>query len=125
MSIPAFPLRLAWHQRLAEAGGEAMLPAGSRLADKETPGRHCFLLLEGSAVAEVDGQRPEPVLPGTFVGCLGRSGMPRPPAGVTVRLATPARVLVLDGDRLAALIDADPVIAGLWRRAVDPKSGAR
>jgi hypothetical protein len=116
MSNPAFPLRLAWHERLAEAGGEAVLPAGSRLTDGDRPGRHCFLLIEGSAVAQRDGEPPEPVPSGTFVGSADAGGMPNPPAGVTVRLVTPARVLVLDTDRLAALIDADPAIADLWRR---------
>ena len=122
MSKPVFPLRLAWHDRLAEAGGEAVLPAGSRLADGERSGRNCFLLIEGSAVAEQDGQPAQPLPTGTFVGSADQAGLPAPPAGVTVRLVTPARVLVLDTDRLAALIDADPAIADLWRRTVEPGS---
>jgi CRP-like cAMP-binding protein len=119
MSKPVFPLRLAWHERLAEAGGEAVLPAGSRLADEERPGRHCFLLVEGSAVAEKDGQPAEPLSSGTFIGSAGHGGVPQSPAGVTVRLVTPAKVLVLDTDRLAALIDADPAVAELWRRMIE------
>ena len=115
---PVFPLRLAWHERLPEAGGEAVLPAGSRLADEERAGRHCFLLMEGTAVAEGAGQHLASLSSGTFVGSTDHAGMPLPPAGVTVRLVTPARVLVLDTDRLTALIDADPTVADLWRRTV-------
>jgi CRP-like cAMP-binding protein len=118
MSKPVFSLRLAWHERLAEAGGEAVLPAGSSLADRQRPGRHCFLLIEGSALAERDGEPAEAVTSGTFIGFADRTGLPVPPAGVTVRLVTPARVLVLDTERLAALIDADPAIAALWRSTV-------
>jgi hypothetical protein len=95
-----------------------MLPAGSRLTDGERPGRHCFLLIEGSAVAQRDGQPAEELPTGTFVGSADPQGLPKAPAGVTVRLITPARVLVLDTDRLAALIDADPAIAELWRSTV-------
>ncbi|HUC55753.1 MAG TPA: cyclic nucleotide-binding domain-containing protein [Streptosporangiaceae bacterium] len=123
MSDSVFPLRLTWHERLADAGGEAMLPAGSRLADAGRTGRHCFLLVEGSAVVEKDGQQAEPLPEGTFVGSADGEGLPQPPAGVTVRLVTPARVLVLDKDRLAALIDSEPVIADLWRSTIDRGSG--
>jgi hypothetical protein len=115
---PVFPLRLAWHERLAEAGGEAVLPAGSRLADEKRSGRHCFLLVEGTAVAEEGGRHLASLTSGTFVGSTDPAGMPLPPAGITVRLVTQGRVLVLDTDRLTALIDADPAIAGLWRRMV-------
>jgi CRP-like cAMP-binding protein len=113
---PVFPLRLTWHERLSEAGGEAVLPAGSRLTDEERSGRHCFLLIEGSAVAERDGKAVGHVPTGTFVGSADVTGLPRPPAGITVRLVTPARVLVLDADRLTELIDTDPAIAGWWHR---------
>jgi CRP-like cAMP-binding protein len=123
MPRPVFTLRLDWHDQLAEAGGEALLPAGSKLAGAERPGRNCFVLIEGSAIAERDGLPVEPLSPGTFVGSAGQAGRPAPPpAGVTVRLVTPGKVLVLDADRLAALIDADPVIAHLWERTVESGS---
>ncbi|HET9896651.1 MAG TPA: hypothetical protein VFQ44_17110 [Streptosporangiaceae bacterium] len=125
---PAFPLRLAWHERLAEAGGEAELPAGSRLADEERPTRHCFLLIEGSAVAEAIGVRVADLASGAFIGSADQSGRPAPVGGLTVRLVTPARVLVLDADRLAALIDGDAEVAGIWRLALtgdpDQQAGA-
>ncbi len=114
----AFPLRLAWHERLPEAGGEAVLPAGSKLADEGRPGRHCFLLIEGQAVVEVAGQQIASLASGTFVGSTDRHGVPCPPVGLTVRLISPARVLVLDTQRLAALIETDPAVAALWQRTV-------
>jgi CRP-like cAMP-binding protein len=115
---PPFPLRLPWHERLHEAGGEAVLPAGSRLADEARTGRHCFLLMEGIAVAEEGGEPVGSLTSGTFVGSTDLTGMPGPPSGVTVRLVTPARVLVLEVDRLAALIEADPAVSDLWQQTV-------
>jgi CRP-like cAMP-binding protein len=115
---PVFPFRLPWHERLGEAGGEAVLPAGSRLADEQRAGRHCFLLIEGVAVAEQAGTQVASLTSGTFVGSTDRAGAPAPPAGLTVRLVTPARVLVLEVDRLAALIEADPAVADAWRAMV-------
>ncbi len=125
----SLPLRLAWHERLAEAGGEAELPAGSRLADEERPARHCFLLIEGSAVAEAAGARVADLAPGAFIGSADQAGRPVPLGGFTVRLVTPARVLVLDADRLAALVDSDPEVADAWRLAIagerDQQAGAQ
>jgi CRP-like cAMP-binding protein len=102
-----------------------MLPAGSRLADEDRPGRHCFLLIEGSALAQAAGKQLASLTSGSFIGWADNAGLPRPPAGVTVRLVTPARVLVLDADRLAALIAVDPEIARLWSRTVDGDQGSR
>jgi hypothetical protein len=115
---PPFPLRLPAHERLAEAGGEAVLPAGSRLADEARAGRHCFLLVEGVAVAEEAGRAVARLTSGTFVGSTDKAGRPVPPAGLTVRLATQGRVLVLDVERLTALIEADPAVAELWQAMV-------
>ncbi len=97
------------------AGDEAVLPAGSRLADEGRPGRQCFVIIDGSAAVERDGSRLRSLGSGDFVGDLDASGGPLPPAGVTVRLETRARVLVIDSARLAAMIDAEPALAAAWR----------
>jgi hypothetical protein len=120
---PPFPLRLPAHERLAEAGGEAVLPAGSRLADEARAGRHCFLLVEGVAVAEEAGRPVARLTSGTFVGSTDQAGRPVPPAGLTVRLATQGRVLVLDVERLIALIEGDPAVAELWQAMVRGEPG--
>ena len=52
---------------------------------------------------------------GDFVGLIGADGSPLPPAGVTVRLETSARVLVIDPVRLATLIGAHPEYAAEWQ----------
>jgi CRP-like cAMP-binding protein len=98
------------------AGDEAILPAGIRLTDERQPGKQCFLLLEGTATVEVSGRPLRRLPPGAFVGSVDRAGRPRPADGVTVRMATDARVLVIDARRLATLVDTDPAAAAAWRR---------
>jgi hypothetical protein len=99
-------------------GDEAVLPAGSRLADEKRPGRQCFVILDGVAAVERDGCALRSLRSGAFVGGLSPDGRPLPPSGVTVRLETRSRVLVLDSVRLAAAIDADPILAATWRSLI-------
>ncbi len=100
------------------AGDEAVLPAGSRLADERRPGHQCFLILDGTATVERDGSPLRRLASGAFVGELDPGDRPLPPSGVTVRLDSRSRVLVLDPDRLATAIDADPVLAAAWRSLI-------
>jgi hypothetical protein len=102
-------------QPLEEVGDEAVLPAGTRLADETRAGRQCFVLIDGTAAVEADGQRVRDLGAGAFVGSVDRAGRPAPPGGLTVRLLTRSRVLVIDAMRLAALIDSDPAAAAAWR----------
>jgi hypothetical protein len=74
------------------------------------------VLLEGAATVEVDGKRLCELGPGTFIGLVGSSRHPLPPSGLTIRLTTHSRVLVIDAKRLAMLIDSDPAAAAAWRQ---------
>jgi hypothetical protein len=107
------PAPLPW-DLLEPAGDEAILPAGILIADERRPGRQCFVLIEGTATVEAGGQRLAGLEAGAFVGSADPAGRPGPPAGVTVRLESRSRVLVLDAQRLATLIDADPAAAAQW-----------
>ncbi len=99
-------------------GDEAMLPAGSRLADERRPGHQCFVILDGTATVERDGRVLRSLGPGAFVGDCSPDGRPLPLSGVTARLGSRSRVLVLDAVRLAAAIDADPALAATWRSLI-------
>jgi hypothetical protein len=101
---------------LEVAGDEAILPAGIRLADEARPSRQCFVLIEGTATVESAGSRLRELGAGAFVGLVDQGGRPLPPAGLTVQLATHSRVLVIDAERLAWLIDSDPAAAAAWRQ---------
>ena len=98
------------------AGDEAWLPAGSKLADERAAARRCFVILDGQATVERAGARCRDLGRGDFVGQIGADGSPLPPVGVTVRLETSARVLVIDPVRLATLIGAHPEYAAEWQR---------
>jgi hypothetical protein len=100
---------------LQAAGDEAVLPAGACLAHEAMRGQQCYAILQGEATAEVDGLPLVDLPAGSFVGSLGPAGRPAPPSGVTVRVRTPARVLVFQAARLAAYIDVDPRAAAAWR----------
>ena len=102
-------------QPLERAGDEAVLPAGTRLADEARACRQCFVLIDGTAAVEAAGQRVRDLGAGAFVGSVDPAGRPAPPGGLTVRLLTRSRVLVIDAMRLAALIDSDPAAAAAWR----------
>jgi CRP-like cAMP-binding protein len=105
--------------RLMELTGDfAVLPAGSRLADESRPGHQCFVLLDGAATVERDGRILRRLESGEFAGDVSPEGDPLPPAGVTIRLVTRSRVLVLDSVRLAAAVDADPALAVAWRSLI-------
>jgi hypothetical protein len=122
---PPGPMSEAAPSALLEmAGGEAILPAGIRLADEGRPGRQCFVLLEGTATVEAAGNRLGELGAGAFVGSVDATGRPLPPAGQTIELATCSRVLVIDPGRLATLIDSDPVAAAAWRQMLRQASAA-
>jgi hypothetical protein len=107
--------------RLMELTGDfAVLPAGSRLADENRPGHQCFVLLDGAATVERAGRVLRRLESGDFAGDVSPEGDPLPPAGVTIRLVARSRVLVLDSVRLAAAVDADPVLAAAWRSLITP-----
>jgi hypothetical protein len=110
------PSLLSWCRLLSCAGSETILPAGCRLTDEHRPGRYCFLLLDGSAQAEVGGQQLATFSAGSFVGSLDDRGRPSPLSGITVRVTEPAHALVLDARKLARLLDCDRVLAAAWLR---------
>ena|ERR1700733_7796505 len=103
---------------LEMTGDEAVLPAGSRLADEQRAGHQCFVILDGAATVERHGRTVRSLGRGAFVGEVDAGGRPLAPSGVTVRLATRSRVYVLDAARLAAAFDADPGLAAAWRSLI-------
>jgi len=122
MSIPSDPADSGVARLMELTGDVAVLPAGSRLADEKRPGHQCFVILDGAATVEQDGRALRSVVSGAFVGEVSPDGRPLPPAGVTVRLETRSRVLVLDSVRLLAAVDADPALAAAWRLLITPTS---
>jgi hypothetical protein len=112
-------------ESLEPACAEAILPPGVRLAAEARTGRHCFILLEGTATVEMGDNRLLQLGAGAFIGQLDHDGRPLPPSGLTIHLATASRVLVIDPKRLGQLVESDSVAAAAWRQLSQPDLGRR
>lgn len=110
-------------ESLEPACAEAILPPGVPLAAENRTGRHCFILLEGTARVETANNRLCELGGGAFIGELDRDGRPLPPSGLTIHLATASRVLVIDPRLLAELVDSDCAAAAAWRQLYRPVTG--
>ena len=107
-------------ESLEPACAEAMLPPGVPLAVENRTGRHCFILLEGTATVEAANNRLCELGGGALIGQLDHDGRPLPPSGLTIHLATASRILVIDPKRLGELVDSDSVAAAAWRQLSHP-----
>ena len=77
-------------------------------------------MLEGTATVEASDNRLRELGAGAFIGQLDDDGHPLPPCGLTIHLATPSRVLVIDPKLLGELVDSDSVAAAAWRQLSGP-----
>jgi CRP/FNR family cyclic AMP-dependent transcriptional regulator len=92
--VPLFSrLRSQELQFLASRMDEVEVPAGSHLVRQGRPGDTFYVLLDGEADVEVDGQQRARLGPGDFFGEI--SMLDRGPASATVSTRTPARLLVM------------------------------
>jgi hypothetical protein len=110
-------------ESLEPACAEAILPPGVRLAAEARTGRHCFILLEGTATVEAADNRLCELGAGAFIGQLDHDGLPLPPSGLTIHLAAASRLLVIDPRLLAELVGSDCVAAAAWRQLSQPDPG--
>jgi CRP-like cAMP-binding protein len=78
---------------VASRTDEVNVPAGRQLVRQGQPGDTFYVLLEGEADVEVDGQRRPTLQPGNFFGEI--SMLDRGPATATVVTRTPARLMVM------------------------------
>jgi CRP-like cAMP-binding protein len=78
---------------VASRTDEVDVPAGQRLVRQGEPGDSFYVLLDGEADVEVDGERRPALKPGDFFGEI--SMLDRGPATATVVTRTPARLMVM------------------------------
>ena len=78
---------------VASRTDEVDVPAGKRLVRQGEPGDSFYVLLEGEADVEVDGELRPTLAPGDFFGEI--SMLDRGPATATVVTKTPARLMVM------------------------------
>jgi len=78
---------------LASRTDEVDVPAGRQLIRQGSPGDSFYILLEGEADVEIDGQHRATIAAGDFFGEI--SMLDRGPATATVVTRAPARLMVM------------------------------
>jgi len=82
------------------------VPAGTSLTRAGQPGDEFFVILDGSAAVEKPGKKRAFLRPGDFFGEM--SLLDGGPRSVTVRAATPLRVLVIDRQNFQGVLREVP-----------------
>lgn len=96
-------------ERVARAGDEITMTAGTIMIDQGQYGREAFVLLDGEAIVKRNGRKVATLGPGAVVGEL--SLLDHGPRTATVVCATDCRLLVIDHRRFIGVVDDVPAIA--------------
>jgi CRP-like cAMP-binding protein len=95
---------------VASRTDEVDVPAGQQLVRQGQPGDTFYVLLEGEADVEVDGERRPGLKPGDFFGEI--SMLDRGPATATVVTRTPARLMVMSHSQFRDAIKGSDDLLG-------------
>ena len=95
-------------ERLARAGDEVDMKAGSLLADQGQTGREAFVILAGSVSVRRNGRKVATLGPGAIVGEL--SLLDHGPRTATVTCDTDARCSSISQRHFLAVLDDVPTI---------------
>lgn len=95
-------------EKIAKAGDEVVMPAGSLIVDQGQTGREAFVVLEGSVTVKRNGKKISTAGPGTIVGEL--SLLDHGPRTATVICDTDCTFLLLDQRKFLGVIDDVPAI---------------
>ena len=95
-------------ERLARAGDEVDMEAGSLLADQGQTGREAFVVLAGSVSVRRNGRKVATLGPGAIVGEL--SLLDHGPRTATVTCDTDCKVFVISQRHFLAMLDDVPTI---------------
>ena len=95
-------------ERLARAGDEVDMEAGSLLADQGQTGREAFVILAGSVSVRRNGRKVATLGPGAIVGEL--SLLDHGPRTATVTCDTDCKVFVISQRHFLAVLDDVPTI---------------
>lgn len=95
-------------ERLARAGDEVDMKAGSLLADQGQTGREAFVILAGSVSVRRNGRKVATLGPGAIVGEL--SLLDHGPRTATVTCDTDTKVFAISQRHFLAVLDDVPTI---------------
>ena len=96
-------------EKVAKAGDEVSMPAGSLIIDQGQMGREAFVILEGTATVKRNGKKVATAGPGTIVGDL--SLLDHGPRTATVTCDTDCKLLVLSQRTFLAVVDDVPALS--------------
>ena len=96
-------------EKVAKAGDEVSMPAGSLIVDQGQMGREAFVILEGTVTVKRNGKKVASAGPGTIVGEL--SLLDHGPRTATVTAETDVTLLVLSQRTFLAVVDDVPALS--------------
>ncbi|CAB4881126.1 unannotated protein [freshwater metagenome] len=96
-------------QRIAKAGDELMMPAGSMIVDQGQTGREAFIVLEGTVTVKRNGKKVATLGAGTVVGEL--SLLDHGPRTATVTCETDCNLMLITQRHFLAIVDDVPALA--------------
>jgi CRP/FNR family transcriptional regulator, cyclic AMP receptor protein len=96
-------------EKIAKAGDEVTLPAGSLILDQGQTGREAFIVLSGSVLIKRNNKKVATAGPGTIVGEL--SLLDHGPRTATVTCETDCTFLLLSQRTFLAVVDDVPALA--------------
>jgi CRP-like cAMP-binding protein len=96
-------------EKIAKAGDEVSMPAGSLIVDQGQTGREAFVILSGTVTVKRNGKKISTLGPGNIVGEL--SLLDHGPRTATVVCETDATFLLIDQRRFRGVVDDVPALA--------------
>ncbi|MEY3679890.1 MAG: Crp/Fnr family transcriptional regulator [Ilumatobacteraceae bacterium] len=96
-------------EKIAKAGDEVTISAGTVVVDQGQTGREAFVLLKGSATVRRNGKKVATLGPGAVIGEL--SLLDHGPRTATVSADTDCTMLVISQRQFLGVIDAIPALA--------------
>ncbi len=96
-------------QKIARAGDEVVMPAGSVIVDQGQTGREAFVILEGTALVKRNNKKVAQLGSGAVLGEL--SLLDHGPRTATVVAETDVSLLVIGQRQFLGVIDEVPALA--------------
>jgi CRP/FNR family cyclic AMP-dependent transcriptional regulator len=96
-------------EKIAKAGDEVVMPAGSLIVDQGQTGREAFVIISGTAVVKRNGKKVANLGPGSVVGEL--SLLDHGPRTATVVSESEVSLFVISQRHFLGVIDDVPALA--------------
>ena len=96
-------------EKIAKAGDEVSMPAGSLIVDQGQTGREAFVVLDGSVAVKRNGKKVATLGPGAIVGEL--SLLDHGPRTATATCDSDCNLLVLSQRTFLAVVDDVPALS--------------